>query len=281
MIALKSAMLLLMMLIALAATISAATSLTEAEVSKSIGSSEGSFGANSNAGAHLSNNPNGINFSQNNSSIQWMSKSRIARAQASVAVGSGYYSSHPISYGDGIGSETWVKNGGAATSMHSAVRYAHGIDEVTEVDASESSYHLGDFRSSRTSDTHMMVDENVTQGQVHIGVLQGSDLSNRDAGGNRMDPTATALKNPAVEMDEDYTGTYHIYKNMTINSPFIKERRADSWLDFCGGEGFDRYLQIPLSYLSGHCPSWSYPRSISKDRVFSCSCADAAPRRGI
>ena len=280
MICLKSAML-MMMLIALAATISAATSLTEAEMSRSIGNSEGSFGANPNAGANLSNNPYGINFSQNNSSIQWMSKSRIARAPASVSIGNGYYSSHPISYGGGIGSETWVKNGGAATSMHNAVRYAHGIDEETEVDASESSYHLGNFRSSRTSDTHMMVDENVTQGQVHIGVLQGNDLSNRDARDDGMDPTATALKNPAVEMDEDYTGTYHIYKNMSITTPFMKERRADSWLDFCGGEGFDRYLQSPWSYSFTYHPSWSYPSSISEDRVFNCSCADAGLKKGI
>lgn len=275
-ICLKSTML-LMMLIAFAAIISAATSLNEQGVSKSTGNGGGSSDANSiaNLGANLSDNPNYINFSQNNSSIRWESKSKIVRAPASISVGSGYYSSHPISYGDGIGSDTWVKNGGSAASMNHAVRYAHGIDEETEVVASESSYHLGDFRSSRTSNTRMMVNENVTQGQVHIGVLQGKDLSNRDPSGERMEPTATALKSPVVEMEEDYIGTYHIYKNMSITTPIIKKRRADSWLDFCGGGCIDMYLQGPSSYRSWYYPSGFYPWSISEDRVFNCSSADA------
>lgn len=285
---------LMLMLIAFAATISAATSLGEQAVSRSTGDSGGFSDTDLNANpnenpnsnpdvnleANLSSNPKCINFSQNASSIRLESQSRIAQAPATVSVGRGYYSSHPISYGNEIGSETWVKNGGAAASMHHAVRYAHGVDGVTEIEASESSYDLGDFRSSRTSGTHMMVDENVTEGQVHIGVLQGDDQQDKGPSGNRIEPTATALKNPAVQMEEDYTGTYHIYKNMNIDVPFRRERRADSWLDFCGGECFDGDLRGPWSYLSRSSVLGFYPWPISEDKVFNCNYAETGRRMG-
>ncbi|OPY49952.1 MAG: hypothetical protein A4E48_02078 [Methanosaeta sp. PtaU1.Bin060] len=271
---LKFAMLMLM-LIAFAATVSAAASLTEPGASRSTYDGEGASCA-ANLDANLSDNPGCT--SQNNSSIRWESKSRIARAPASVSVGNGYYSSHPISYSNGISSETLLKNKGASTSMQHSILYAHGIDGETQVEASDGSYHLGDLRSSRTSETHMMVNENVTQGQVHIGVLQG-DTSNLDSGGERRGPTATALKKPVVEMEEDYTGTYHIYKNMSINTPLTEVRRTDSWLDFCGGDCLDGYPQGSWPHHSWYSSSRPHPWAISEERVFNCSCADAGPNQ--
>lgn len=285
---------LMLMLIAFATTIFVAASLAEPSVSRSTDNSGESLNANFKANpnpnlnvnpnvnleANRSSNLNCINFSRNASSIRLESQSRIAQAPATVSVGKGYYSSHPISYGNEIGSETWVKNGGAATSMHHAVRYAHGVDGVTEIEASESSYDLGDFVSSRESGTRMMVDENVTEGQVHIGALQGDESSGQGASGNRIEPTATALENPTVQMEEDYTGTYHIYKNMNIDVPLRSVRRADSWLDFCGGECFDGDLRGPWSYLSLSSVLGFYPWPISEDKVFNCNYAEAGRRKG-
>ena len=72
--------------------------------------------------------------------------------------------------------------------------------------------------------TQMKVTEDMTDGKAHIGVLQGNNapVTMMD---KRLHSVPKAWKNsvwrkPSIEIDEDYFGTYHIEKNMTLEVPY-------------------------------------------------------------
>ncbi|MFB3763907.1 MAG: hypothetical protein ACE14P_01510 [Methanotrichaceae archaeon] len=207
----------------------------------------------------------GYSSSYNNSSIRFEGQSNIIQAPTTMSVGNGYYSTHPISYGNAIGSQTSIKNGRSSTSMQRDISYAHGINGQMGVAATDSSYSIDGSKLKSSLTTHMMVDENVTDGHVHIGVLQGSNNSklatNADGAINSgTDPTVNAWKKPAMEIDEDYIGTFHIYKNMTIHTGYNQNKRNDNWLDFLNGGYFDIILPGPVSN--------------DADNIFNCKAAN-------
>lgn len=180
---------------------------------------------------------NGINSSFNSSSIKLNESRKISQAPVIMNIGSGYYSARPISYNSQAGSETWIKNADVATpatSMHHEVNYAQGIDGEMELSGQESSYYQDGYYSQNSAAIQMKIDEDVTDGSVHIGVLQGD--SDPSAGAEESsDPLMNAWKNPSLEMGEDYIGTYHIEKNMTITTSQNDAWRGDYWLDCCDG----------------------------------------------
>jgi hypothetical protein len=204
------------------------------------------------------------NLSYNQSSISFEGHNRISQSLSTISIGGGYYSSHPINYGSEIGGQTWIKNDRSADSMHQDISFAHGIHGDVDVGALEGSRSTDNSRIRGLADTHMMIDENVTEGRVHIGVLQGSDNSGLNmnmAGltGDGTDSLIGAWKNPDIEIDEDYIGTYHIYKNMTINTYFDQWGGSGGWLDLPGEVHFDSNLPDP--------------RLISPNRIFNCNVA--------
>ncbi|VVB65047.1 Uncharacterised protein [uncultured archaeon] len=183
-----------------------------------------------------------IESSINNSSIRFEDQRNITNAPFTLSVGSGYYSSHPISYSSGIGSSTQMADKNSATYLGHEVDTAHGISGATEFMASSSSYsqYGPDYSVSGSQSTaHMKIDENVTEGKVHIGVLQGSSPPGQEVGGARTDPLIDAWKSPSVEVDEDYIGTYHIYKNVSLSSDQAQRNGSESWPDCCKSSYFD------------------------------------------
>jgi hypothetical protein len=216
------------------------------------------------------------NSSCNNSSIRFEGQNRIAQAPTTISVGSGYYSSHPIGYSSEIGSRTRIEDGRSATSMQRDINYAHGINGEMDVAATDGSYGIDGLKSGGLAITHMKIDENVTDGRVHVGVLQGSDDSgmNMETGGgdtinDGADSSMGVWKKPAMEIDEDYIGTYHIYKNMTISTSYGQYNRSNSWLDCCS-EGH---------YNINWPGQLSIDASIDADRVFNCKCLDGLESR--
>jgi len=184
------------------------------------------------------------NSSYNNSTIHFDSQSSIVGAPVSLFVGSGYYSSHPIDYGSGMGSRTQMVNKDSATSLSHDVDYAHRIDGETEFAASSSSnsrYGPEYAEYDSTAATHMMINENVSDGKISIGVLQGN---------GRKGTGTSAWKDPDLEIEEEYVGTYHIYKNMTLTSPDSLVQRRDGWLNCCAGGYFDMAWQDRLPIVS-------------------------------
>lgn len=216
--------------------------------------SDSAFGDVTFGDATLSN----ADSSYNRSTILLSETRNISQSPVIMKIGSGYYSSRPISYTSLIGSETWIKDTSAAASMNHEVSYAQGINGERELSAKGGSYYQDDYyqdgylqddyHTQNTSSIQMKIDEEVTEGMVHIGVLQGSSDSSSGAGaGGSSDKMTDAWKNPSLEMEENYIGTYHIKKNMTITTGQNYAQRSDYWLDCCGGGYFNtEYYPIRL-----------------------------------
>ena len=183
------------------------------------------------------------NSSYNNSIIRFQGQNNITNAPVSIAPGSGYYSTHPIAYNSEISSQTQVANKGTATSMNRVAESANGLSGTAEFMVAESRYRQGDSEYFGTTTTQMKIDETVKEGKIHIGALQGKSGSFFGQGNEGTDPMMNAWKDPDLEMEEDYFGTYHISKNMTINSSYDWKASPDSWLSCCLPNDYDIFLQ--------------------------------------
>jgi hypothetical protein len=184
--------------------------------------------------------------------ISFIGENKITSAPVDLTPGSGYYSSHPIAIGRGIGSRTELYNGNSATSMSHEVGFARDVSGKREYTATSRNMQSG-YENINYVTTHMQIDETITSGKVQIGVLSGSD--------------GHAWKNPAIEIEEEYIGTYHIAKNFTINNSYSEKRAFDGWLNCCGGS-YDIYPPKPVL--------------LSADDVFNCKrCNQRSPRIGV
>jgi hypothetical protein len=206
----------------------------------------------------------------NESCIQFKEDNAMVYAPMRIAVGNGYYAANPLDYSSLLKEKTWVKNYRAATSMHHEIEYAHAIDKELDLVAKEKFNHTYDPEWVGVGYTQMRVNEDVTDGKVHIGVLQGQntnvvgegDLTGQWSGLM----SRTAWKKPSIEIDEDYWGTYHIEKNMTLEVPFKRVEKVDDWLPCC----FGGYLTMPKYYQMG-------PKGYGSNvkGVFDCTCYKA------
>jgi len=170
------------------------------------------------------------NSSYNNSAIFFVSENKISSAPVDLAPGSGYYSSHPFAIGGGIGSRTELSNANSATSMSHEVSFAQDLSGKREYSATSRSMQ-SEYENIDYATTQMQIDETVTSGKVQIGVLSGID--------------GHAWKNPAIEIEEEYIGTYHIFKNFAINNSNSEKRAFDGWRNSCGGS-YDINLPKPV-----------------------------------
>jgi hypothetical protein len=164
-----------------------------------------------------------------------------------IAVGTGYYAANPLEYASLLKEKTWVKNYLAGTSMHHEVEYAHALDKELEIVAKDKMNMTWDPELETVGYTQMKLVEDVTDGKAHIGVLQGNEnYANKMFGDvdNKFLSRKSAWKNPSIEIDEDYWGTYHIEKNMTLEVPYHLIQKKEDWLPCC----FGGYLTLPTTY---------------------------------
>ena len=183
--------------------------------------------------------------SYNSSAISFTSENRISSAPVALMPGSGYYSSHPVAIGGGTGSRTVLSNidPSSAASMSHEVGFARNLSGKREYSASSRSMH-SEYEDSSYTTAAMKIDESVTSGKVEIGVLSGGD--------------GYAWKDPAMEIEEEYVGTYHITNNFTINSSYSRMRTFDGWLGLYGASGAAYDITPPML------------NRLSADDVFNC-----------
>jgi hypothetical protein len=164
------------------------------------------------------------NSPYNSSSISFASENRFSASSVTLMPGSGYYSSRPFAIGGGIGSRTVLSrtDSNSATAMSHEVGFARNLSGRREYLAASASEH-SEYEESSYTTTGMKIDETVMSGKVKIGVLSGSD--------------GQAWKDPAIEIEEEYVGTYRITKNFTINNSCSKMRSFDGWLNLWGASG--------------------------------------------
>jgi hypothetical protein len=212
-------------------------------------------------------------FNQN--CIQFKEDVAMVYAPMRIAVGNGYYAANPLDYSSLLKEKTWVKNYRAGTSMHHQVEYAHALDKELEINAKEKFNYTYDPVWEGVGYTQMKINEDVTDGKTHIGVLQSDIDYAGKLGSDGKKPLydftslkglgpgllSSAWKSPAIEIDEDYGGTYHIEKNMSLDVPYYKKTSSDEWLPCC----FGGYLTMPASYIGD-------AKLKSAKGVFDCTC---------
>jgi hypothetical protein len=151
-----------------------------------------------------------------------------------IAYGTGYYARNPITYESLLKEKTDIKNYGAASSMRHEIEYASAIDKDLEILVKNSWYNETDPVQRNLGTTWMKVTETVTDGKTHIGVLQGDPaLGNEHTSGSAA--SASAWRDPLIEVDEDYVGTFTISKNMTLEVPYDRVITSAGWLSCCFG----------------------------------------------
>jgi hypothetical protein len=103
---------------------------------------------------------------------------------------------------------------------------ARGLYGERDVSAYENSYSRNGHEYVGGSFVQMKINEDVTDGRIHVGALQAG-------------PGPAGWKDPILEVDEDYVGTYHVQKNMSIGLPYRTTRRTYEWLPAA-----DNYLPV-------------------------------------
>jgi hypothetical protein len=170
--------------------------------------------------------------------IQYKETTHAVYAPVRIAIGTGYYAVNPLNYDSLIKEKTWIKNRLAGSEMQNEVEYAHKLDKDLSVLVKDFTDYTYDPLFTANAISNMKIKEDVAEGKIHIGVLQAS----ADAVGqipftslNTAPVTAgrragSAWVNPAVEIDEDYFGTYHVEKNMTLVVPYSRNKPTYDWL---------------------------------------------------
>jgi len=200
--------------------------------------------------------------------IQFKEDVSAVYAPMRIAVGNGYYAANPVDYSSLIKEKTWLKNYLAGTSMHHEVEYAHALDKELEAVVKDKMNLTYDPEYQGVGYTQMKVNEDMTDGKAHIGVLQANSdyIANGEDGFDNVNAFTAAGKsawyNPSIEIDEDYWGTYHIEKNMTLEVPYYKKSTKDDWLPCCFG-GFDSMNSMDSKVFK------------SAKGIFDCTCFKA------
>lgn len=150
-----------------------------------------------------------------------------------MSYGNGYYARNPIRYDSLLKEKTYIKNYKPVTMMHHQVEYAKAVDKEIDVIVKDKQYYYGDPIYQGVGHTQMNITEDVTDGYVHIGVLQGEPNSMKNTG--YMIPSTTAWRNPMIEIDENYIGTFTINKKMLLEVPYKLVVEEKDWLSCCIG----------------------------------------------
>lgn len=157
-------------------------------------------------------------LSYNSSSITSLENESMTYAPATMSVGRGYYASHPIGYFSLSSQRTSVQNTRSGTFMQFEAQNSHGLDGGREVLAYENSYIWDGREYGGGSSVQMKINEDITDGKIHIGARQAGLDDHK------------SWKDRLLEVDEDYVGTYHIQKNMSIGIPYHTTRGTYDWL---------------------------------------------------
>ena len=200
----------------------------------------------------------------NVSCIQYKETTHAVYAPARIAIGTGYYAVNPLNYDSLIMEKTWIKNRLAGSEMQNEVEYAHKLDKDLSVTVKDFTNFTYDPLFKSNAVTQMKIKEDVSEGKIHIGALQANSNFVGTLGNNVLrGPHATAWYQPAVEIDEDYFGTYHVEKNMTLSVPYSKNGPLYDWLPCSCNEGWNDMVIHDQRYHSAKgffdCTSCPFP----------------------
>ncbi len=190
-------------------------------------------------------------------SIETSKNNSIIYNPQNLSVDDGYYAAHPVNFESLLSDSTQIKNYASKTSMSQETRYAKAIkaDLVGRADDNFSGWYPYDNYITSI----MNLNESVTNGTTHIGMLQGNVSSSSNIGNNR------AWHEPDAEVDEDYTGTFNVVTKMELTIPQREKiEEDDAWPLPCCSVG---YADMPVGYQKG---SKGFGSNV--ESIFDCTC---------
>ncbi len=195
--------------------------------------------------------------------ISFLEQNEMVYSPVAFAYGTGWYEKNPIVYNSKLKEKTWGKNyqPEMGVSMHHQIEYASAFVKDISVDLQCKEevpyyYEFGDKKLNRFSSTpedgiglaRMKIEEEVTEGVVHIGELVAGDGDH-------------GWKNPIVEIDENYVGTFKIQKNMEFTACKVAKKPRPDWLSCC---------------IGGYAGMAEDDRMWGEKEIFDCTCRDVA-----
>ena len=190
--------------------------------------------------------------------IELKEDNELIYSPINMAIGTGYFSIHPLKFNSLIKDGVYIKNRDGFSSMNHVVDNAHGLKKLLNA-------------QSDTEILTMTVEEDLTEGKSHFGALQlvgipRDEEPEDEEAEEEMPVLGTAMKawmKPKVVLDEDFVGTFHITKNMTLGLFEDDAEYEDPWLPCC----FGGYLTMPTYYKKG---SKGFGSNVNS--IFDCTC---------
>lgn len=167
------------------------------------------------------------------------------QSPTSFAYGTGWYAAHPVTYNSLLKDKNEARSYQEATSMHRQIEYARAVKGDISVDincTAPTAYVDG------KGSTEMKVDDEITQGTLHIGELVANPklIKTKGAvgdGKNKKYVTTIghfeAMKDPLIDIETEYIGDFKVQKTMKIEMTKSAPTWAEDWLPCCSGGFFD------------------------------------------
>ncbi len=208
----------------------------------------------------------GKSSSGHKGNISFVEQNEMTYSPVAMVYGTGYYAENPIVYNSKLKERTEAKNydgancnypkAGDGVSMVHQIEYASAFVKDIGVRL-ENQEKLPKKKDGKTqysskplkgfSNTSMKIEEEVTEGAVHVGQL----LTKSDEG----------WKSPLIEIDENYAGSFKITKNMEISTSCSGSSTRKDWLSCCIG-GYDGMDDLDKEW--------------GEEEIFDCTCRDVA-----
>lgn len=189
------------------------------------------------------------------------------QSPTNFAYGTGWYASHPIAYNSLLKDKNEAKSYQESASMHRQVEYARAVKGDIAIDLNCTPPTA---IASGKGSISMKVDDDVTQGTLHIGELVSNPNKVKFKVGekNKKDVYGFgrigAWKDPIIEIDNDYIGDFQVQKTMKIDISKSAPSWMEDWLPCCGGGFFD-------------IPSYNFDKERGLQKgVFDCTCRNTS-----
>lgn len=193
-----------------------------------------------------------------NSVITYTKQYDNIQSPTAFAYGTGWYASHPVGYNSLLKDKNEAKSYQESASMHRQVEYARALkgDIAIEINCTGPN-DVADGRGF----LKMKIDDDVTQGTLHIGELFTMPMKNVKT---PKFANKQGWKNSIIEIDNNYVGDFSVQKTMTLDIKKSKSTWGEDWLPCCSGGFFD-------------IPSKNFDKDFGSQKgIFDCTCRNTS-----
>jgi hypothetical protein len=180
------------------------------------------------------------------------------QSPANFSYGTGWYASHPVTYNSLLKDKNEAKSYQESATMDRQVEYARALKGDIAVDMNCTAPTA---TASGKGSISMKIDDDVTQGTLHIGELLSMPMTNTNTPKFK---TKQGWKKPIIEIDNDYIGDFQVQKTMKLEISKTAPSWMEDWLPCCGGGFFD-------------IPSYNFDKERGLQKgIFDCTCRNTS-----